>query len=432
MSHRIRVIVVLLVALLVQLIVPSASEVLGTGVSAVSLTPDRALQRDFELFQSQSAGAIQADGAKETRKNILVTGGTGYIAVHTIVTLLEEGYDVTVVDNLVNSSPEGLKRAIGIAKVDPHRVRFFQVDLLDYPALEEVFKNSPQFSASIHFAALKAVGESVQKPVLYYENNVQGTLNLLNLMGKYGCRSIIFSSSATVYGAAEVPITENSVAGIGITNAYGRTKYFIEEILKDFKKSKDLDATVTEPYSVVILRYFNPVGAHPSGLIGEDPNGIPNNLMPYVAQVVVGRRPKLTIFGNDYDTKDGTGVRDFIHVMDLAEGHVAALRYIEHDATSKKSGYGKASVFNLGTGQGYSVLDMVDAMKKASGRPLPYEFAPRRPGDVAVSFADPALAREELGWSARRGLDDMCRDLWTWQSNNPNGYAQAKEDKSEL
>ncbi len=198
MSHRIRVIVVLLVALLVQLIIPSASEVLGTGVSAVSVTPDRALQRDFELFQSQSVGTIQADGAKETRKNILVTGGTGYIAVHTIVTLLEEGYDVTVVDNLVNSSPEGLKRAIGIAKVDPYRVRFFQVDLLDYPALEEVFQNSPQFSASIHFAALKAVGESVQKPVLYYENNVHGTLNLLNLMGKYGCRSIIFSSSATV------------------------------------------------------------------------------------------------------------------------------------------------------------------------------------------------------------------------------------------
>lgn len=224
-----------------------------------------------------------------------------------------------------------------------------------------------------------------------------------------------------MYGAAEVPIREDTQTGVGITNAYGRTKYMIEEMLKDFKVSKDLQGEAGgEPWSVSILRYFNPVGAHPSGRIGEDPNGIPNNLMPYVAQVVVGRRDKLTIYGNDYPTPDGTGVRDYIHVMDLAEGHLAALRYSEE---AGNPGYGKCSIFNLGTGVGCSVLDMVEAMKRASGRPLPYEFGPRRPGDIAACYADPTLAEKELGWKARRGLDEMCRDLWTWQSNNPNGYA---------
>jgi len=361
-------------------------------------------------------------------KNILVTGGTGYIGVHTIVSLLESGYDVTVVDSLHNSSPEGLKKALEITKVDvrftPNRLKFFQCDMLDEKAFEEIFRQCPKFHACIHFAALKAVGESVQKPLLYYENNIGCTLVLLKLMEKYQCRSFIFSSSATVYGAAEVPITEESQVGVGITNPYGRTKYFIEEILKDYKKACDLqkDSSINqEPFSLLILRYFNPIGAHPSGLIGEDPNGIPNNLMPYIAQVVVGRREKLMIFGNDYPTKDGTGVRDYIHVMDLAEGHVAGLKYVE----KAKSGYGQTSIFNLGTGQGYSVLEMIQGMNKASGKTIPYEFAPRREGDIAVCYADCSKAERELGWKATRGIDEMCRDLWNWQSNNPNGYASA-------
>jgi UDP-glucose 4-epimerase len=354
-------------------------------------------------------------------KNILVTGGAGYIGVHTIVCLIEAGYSVTVVDNLVNSSTEGLRRVVEITGCSEDRIKFHNVDCTHAADLEEVLRSSPQFTACIHFAALKAVGESVRKPLMYYTNNLDSTINLLNLLDKYGCKSIVFSSSATVYGAAPVPIGEDTPTGLGITNPYGRTKYMIEEILKDFKRAKDMETDPgEEPWSVIILRYFNPVGAHPSGRLGEDPNGIPNNLMPYVAQVAIGRRDKLTIFGNDYETKDGTGVRDYIHVMDLAEGHVTALRYVE-DANSK--GYGKASIFNLGTGVGYSVLDMIEAMKRASGRPLPYEFGPRREGDIAECFADPSLARTELGWTARRGLEEMCRDLWNWQSNNPNGYA---------
>lgn len=367
----------------------------------------------------------------DSSKNILVTGGTGYIGVHTIVCLIEAGYSVTVIDNLVNSTPEGLKRVVEITDCDPVRIKFHQVDLTNAVELEKVFQNSPRFKACIHFAGLKAVGESVMKPLLYYSNNLDSTINLLNLMDKYDCHSIVFSSSATVYGAAPVPIREDTPTGVGITNPYGRTKYFIEEILQDFKKAKDLEGVAEgkEPWSVSILRYFNPVGSHTSGRIGEDPNGIPNNLMPYVAQVVVGRRKHLTVFGNDYPTKDGTGVRDYIHVMDLAEGHVAALRYMEGEAvveakevSSKPRGYGRASVFNLGTGVGYSVLDMIHAMEKAADRPVPYEFGPRREGDIAECYADPALAREELGWQATRGLDEMCRDLWNWQSNNPNGY----------
>eukprot|EP01039_Chlorochromonas_danica_P010702 gene10702-11878_t len=358
------------------------------------------------------------------KKHILVTGGTGYIGVHTIVSLVEAGYQVTVVDNLINSSPEGLNRVRELTNCPDDQIRFCQVDLCDKDALEEVFRTSPTFKCCVHFAALKAVGESVRKPLLYYHNNLFSTLNLLEMLDKYSCHSVVFSSSATVYGSAEVPIREDTQTGVGITNAYGRTKYMIEEMLKDFKVSKDLQGEAGgEPWSVSILRYFNPVGAHPSGRIGEDPNGVPNNLMPYVAQVVVGRRDKLIIYGNDYPTPDGTGVRDYIHVMDAAEGHLAALRYFEE---AGNPGYGKCSIFNLGTGVGCSVLDMVEAMKRASGRPLPCEFGPRRPGDIAACYADPTLAEKELGWKARRGLDEMCRDLWTWQSNNPNGYAVPK------
>jgi len=371
---------------------------------------------------SQFVGSMNSNS-----KNILVTGGSGYIAVHTIVCLLEAGYDVTAVDNCYNSSPEGLKRVLDITKIDldrtPNRLRFFQCDMNDEEAFEEAFRNSPRFEACIHFAGLKAVGESVQKPIFYYENNLGLTLVLLKLMERYDCRSIIFSSSATVYGAAEVvPITEESQVGVGITNPYGRTKYFIEEILKDYKKAQDLDQiTSRRPFTCVILRYFNPVGAHPSGLIGEDPNGPPNNLMPYLAQVVVGRRDKLVVYGNDYKTKDGTGVRDYIHIMDLADGHVCALKYIEEG----KNGFGKISIFNLGTGTGYSVLEMIEAMKKASGKNIPVEMGPRREGDIAICYANCALAEKELGWKARRNLDEMCKDLWNWQSKNPNGYVKS-------
>jgi len=349
--------------------------------------------------------------------NVLVTGGAGYIGTHTIVCLIEAGYDVTVVDNLVNANEESLRRVVEITGCDRSRIRFYNVDMCDEAALEYVFQDSRQFASCIHFAGLKAVGESVRLPILYYENNLRSTTNLLNMLDKYDCHSIVFSSSATVYGSAEVPITEETPAGVGITNAYGRTKYMIEEILKDFKGSKAESITKKkDDWSVVILRYFNPVGAHPSGRIGEDPNGPPNNLMPYVAQVTVGRRDKLTVFGNDYETKDGTGVRDYIHVMDLADGHVAALKFIEKKADKTYD------VFNLGTGKGNSVLEMVEAMKKASGRPLPYEFGPRRPGDIAVCYAATAKAAEELGWKATRSLEDMCKDLWAWQSTNPNGY----------
>ena len=361
----------------------------------------------------------ELDWPKTGNKHILITGGAGYIGAHTILVLIEAGYDVTVVDNLVNSNEESLRRVRELTKCDPSRLRFFNANMCDASSLEHVFKSSPKFDACIHFAGLKAVGESVQLPLLYYENNLVSTLNLLKLMGQYNCKAIVFSSSATVYGAAKVPITEATQTGLGITNAYGRTKYMIEEILKDFHRANP-------DWSVTTLRYFNPVGSHESGKIGEDPNGIPNNLMPYVAQVVVGRRPHLTIFGKDYPTADGTGVRDYIHVMDLAEGHAAALKYMQSSGENQapSPGQGKYSVFNLGTGNGYSVLDMVEAMKQASGRPLPYEFGPRREGDVAVCYADPSAAKNELKWVAKRDLTQMCQDLWTWQSSNPNGYTQ--------
>jgi UDP-glucose 4-epimerase len=267
------------------------------------------------------------------------------------------------------------------------------------------------------------VGESARIPLKYYANNLTSTLVLLNLLDEFHCHRIVFSSSATVYGAQDVmPINESALVGVGITNAYGRTKYMIEEMLKDFYASKVLDGATTTDWSVVILRYFNPVGAHPSGLIGEDPNGIPNNLMPYVAQVAVGRRPYLTVFGKDYDTPDGTGVRDYLHVMDLAQGHLSALEYM----VQKSFGL---FVFNLGTGKGYSVLDMVQAMTKACGHEIAYQVGPRRPGDIATCYANATLAKQELKWVATRGLEEMCKDLWSWQSNNPNGYAVVVDEK---
>lgn len=377
---------------------------------------------DTNSNMGNSNGASHQPAWPQTgNPSVLLSGGAGYIATHTIVCLLESGYDVTVVDNLVNSNDESLRRVVEITGCDESRLRFYKTDLCDESALEEVFRTSPHFIACIHFGGLKAVGESVQKPLLYYKNNLGSTLTLLEMMDKYNCHQIVFSSSATVYGSAEVPITEDTIAGLGITNPYGRTKYMIEEIVKDFMVSKaNLDSTAN-PWSAVTLRYFNPVGAHPSGRIGEDPNGIPNNLMPFVAQVVVGRRDKLTVFGNNYPTPDGTGVRDYIHVMDLAEGHVAALQYMKPEASK---GYKKYSVFNLGTGQGYSVLEMIEAMKKASGRPLPYEVGPPRNGDIAICYADTKRAASELKWVATRTLDDMCADLWKWQSNNPNGYSK--------
>ena len=284
------------------------------------------------------------------------------------------------------------------------------------------------FDAVIHFAGLKAVGESKLVPLSYYGDNIGSTLTLLSLMEEFGCRSMVFSSSATVYGVAKdesAKLKEDDEVGVTITNCYGRTKFMIEQILGDFHASHEYlrDAgTEARDWSIAILRYFNPVGAHPSGRMGEDPQGTPNNLMPFVAQVAVGRRPHVAVFGKDYNTPDGTGVRDYLHVMDLADGHVAALRYMDDDNGGAKNGTGKLSIFNLGTGTGYSVLDMVAAMGKACGKEIPYVLAPRRPGDVAIYMADPSKAKEEMGWEAKRNLDDMCNDLWNWQTNNPNGY----------
>jgi UDP-glucose 4-epimerase len=363
-----------------------------------------------------------------TTPTILVTGGCGYIGSHTIVLLLQEGYNVVVVDNLINSSPVSLDRVAAIVGLSDEerkvRLVLHTIDICNEADLRRIFSQSLPFHSVIHFAGLKAVGESTRMPLRYYENNLIGTFILLRLMDEYDCHSIVFSSSATVYGDVDrMPITEDTPTGIGITNAYGRTKYMIEQILQDFYHSKTLDnsnATTTD-WSITILRYFNPVGAHPSGLIGEDPHGIPNNLMPYVAQVAVGRREFLTIFGNDYPTKDGTGVRDYLHVMDLAEGHVSALHYMD----KKKTGL---FTFNLGTGNGYSVLEMCAAMGKACGHEIKYQIGERRPGDIATCYADPTKAEVEMGWKAKLDLNVMCHDLWNWQSNNPNGYN--KEDNA--
>jgi UDP-glucose 4-epimerase len=331
-------------------------------------------------------------------KTILVTGGLGYIGSHTCVALAAAGYGMVIVDNLSNAKPQVLER---IRELAPGAsIGFHQADLRDRAALEKIF-SSTSLDAVIHFAGLKAVGESVEKPLLYYDNNVGGTLTLLGAMEKHGVRRIVFSSSATVYGEPEkLPIPESH--RLGPTNPYGQTKRMIEQIIRD---SRLLHAT---------LRYFNPTGAHPSGRIGEDPAGIPNNLFPYIAQVAVGRRAALNVWGRDYPTPDGTGVRDYIHVMDLAEGHVAALKYLQRKSAS--------ITVNLGTGRGYSVLDAVKSFERASGKRIALEFAPRRAGDVAACYADAALAARELGWQTRFGLDEMCADVWRWQSQNPQGY----------
>ena len=334
---------------------------------------------------------------------ILVTGGTGYIGSHTVLALLEAGHHVVVLDNLSNSSKTSLERVQELAGREI--TAFEEVDLLDRSGLDDVFsRHRPE--AVIHFAGLKAVGESNEKPLWYYTNNVSGTVNLLWAMEENECRTIVFSSSATVYGAPEtMPLTEKQ--NMDAQNPYGRTKEHIEDMLADLAASDDR-------WSVALLRYFNPVGAHESGRIGEDPSGIPNNLMPFVAQVAVGRREKLMVFGDDYPTPDGTGVRDYIHVVDLADGHLRALERIGADRG--------VHVWNLGTGRGYSVLEVREAFQKASGRDIAYEIAPRRAGDAAVSYADPSSALAELGWSADRDMDTMCRDHWNWQKNNPNGY----------
>lgn len=339
---------------------------------------------------------------------ILVAGGAGYIGSHTCVELLDAGYDVVVVDNLYNSSKVALER---VEEITGKKVPFYEVDLLDRKGLETVFTNH-SIDGVIQFAGLKAVGESVQKPLEYYHNNITGTLILCDVMRKHNVKNIVFSSSATVYGdPAFVPITEDCpLCTIGqVTNPYGRTKAMLEQILMDFH-------TADPDWNVVILRYFNPIGAHKSGKIGEDPKGIPNNLVPYVAQVAVGKRECLGIFGNDYDTPDGTGVRDYIHVVDLAIGHVKA---IEHQQKEKG-----VHIYNLGTGKGYSVLEVVKAYEKACGHKIPYEFKPRRAGDIAQCFADARRAKEELGWVATRELEEMCEDSFRWQKSNPDGYGQ--------
>ena len=338
--------------------------------------------------------------------NILVTGGAGYIGSHTIIELYKAGHTAVVVDNLSNSNREALRRAaeiIGIAEVP-----FYHGDIRDREGLEKIFAKH-RFDACIHFAGLKAVGESVEKPWEYYENNISGTLVLVDVMHRHGCKSIIFSSSATVYGdPAEIPITEQCPKG-QCTNPYGWTKSMLEQVLMDIQKADP-------EWNVVLLRYFNPVGAHPSGRIGENPNGIPNNLMPYISQVAVGKRPELGVFGNDYPTPDGTGVRDYIHVCDLAAGHVSALKAIE-----RRCGIG---IYNLGTGHGYSVLDMVHAFEKVNGVKVPYSIKPRRAGDIATCYSNPAKAEKELGWKARYGIDEMVRDSWNWQRQNPDGYPE--------
>ena len=337
----------------------------------------------------------------------MVAGGSGFIGSHTILELLEQDAHVVVVDNLSNSKEESLKRVGDITGKADHII-FAQVDLQHKDKLHSVFRTHGPFDAVIHFAGLKAVGESVSKPLKYYTNNLVGTFMLLECMQEFDCKRLIFSSSATVYGNAPVPITEQSPVGSGITNPYGQTKFMIEQVLRD--------VYVSDPsWSIVLLRYFNPVGAHISGRIGESPDGIPNNLMPFVQQVAVGKRPFVSVFGNDYDTVDGTGVRDYIHVVDLAQGHLAALRWIDSHPN-------KCEVFNLGTGKGTSVLEMVRAMEKASGNEVPVKIVSRRAGDLAIVYADTTKAREELGWVATRNIEDTCRDAWKWQSTNPDGY----------
>ncbi len=334
--------------------------------------------------------------------NILVTGGAGFIGSHAAVELLENGYDIVILDNLSNGYLEAIHR---IKELTGKEVSFHQVDLLDFNGLEEIFQKY-RFDAVMHFAGLKAVGESVEIPLKYYHNNITGTLNLCRLMEKYNVKKMVFSSSATVYGMPDrVPIDESFP--LSPTNPYGRTKLMIEEILRDLYRSDNT-------WSIAILRYFNPIGAHESGRIGEHPKGVPNNLMPYITQVAIGKRDKLYIFGNDYNTHDGTGVRDYIHVVDLVKGHVKALQYLnQHQGVE---------TFNLGTGTGYSVLDLVHTFSAVTGKEIPYEFVGRRPGDVAICYANPKKAEQILGWRAEKDLKQMCKDSWKWQSQNPRGY----------
>ena len=337
--------------------------------------------------------------------NVLVTGGAGYIGSHTCVELLERGYGVIVADNLVNSSAKSLER---VQQITGKSLDFYEIDVRDRAALDRIFEKH-DINCAIHFAGLKAVGESVAMPLEYYDNNLNYTITLCRAMKDHGVKNIVFSSSATVYsGDNEMPLKESSRTGM-CTNPYGWTKYMSEQILRD-------TAFADEEWSIALLRYFNPIGAHKSGLIGEDPRGIPNNLMPFISQVAVGRRDHLNVFGNDYDTHDGTGVRDYIHVVDLARGHVCAIEYMQ-----KHKG---ENVFNLGTGMGYSVLDMVKAFERVTGIKIPYEIVARRPGDLATVYSSPDKSAELLGWKAQYNLDDMCRDTWAWQSKNPMGFEE--------
>ncbi len=336
--------------------------------------------------------------------SVLVTGGTGYIGSHTVVELQNAGYEAVIIDNLSNSNPEVLNR---IEKITGKRPKFYEADIRDKEALKKIFEENPDIESCIHFAGLKAVGESVSKPMEYYNNNIYGTLCLVEAMRDAGVKNIVFSSSATVYGdPAFIPITEECPKGV-CTNPYGWTKSMLEQILSDI-------TVADKEWNVILLRYFNPIGAHKSGTMGENPSGIPNNLMPYITQVAVGKRDHLNVFGNDYDTHDGTGVRDYIHVVDLALGHVKALDKIKENCGLK--------IYNLGTGHGYSVLDIVKAFEKASGVKIPYEITARRPGDIATCYADASKAKKELGWEAKYEILEMCEDSWRWQKNNPEGY----------
>lgn len=337
-------------------------------------------------------------------KTILVTGGAGYIGSHTLIELINNNFEVVVIDNLANSSRESLRR---VEQITGHEIPFIEADVRDQSALDDIF-TTYDIDSVIHFAGLKAVGESVAKPLEYYDNNLVSTLALLEAMRKHGVKQLVFSSSATVYGSpSELPLRETSTVGVGLTNPYGKTKYMIEQIIQDY-------CAADPAFEATILRYFNPIGAHESGQIGEDPNGIPNNLLPYVAQVAVGKLQSVGVFGDDYDTPDGTGVRDYIHVVDLARGHVAALQHM-------KAG---ASIYNLGTGSGTSVLEIIKAFSKACERDLPYEIKPRRAGDIAACYADCSKAERELGWRAELSIEQACADSWRWQSQNPNGFSE--------
>lgn len=337
-------------------------------------------------------------------KTTLVTGGAGYIGSHTLIELINNNFEVVVIDNLANSSRESLRR---VEQITGHEIPFIEADVRDQSALDDIF-TTYDIDSVIHFAGLKAVGESVAKPLEYYDNNLVSTMTLLEAMREHNVKQLVFSSSATVYGSpSELPLRETSTVGVGLTNPYGKTKYMIEQIIQDY-------CAADPTFEATILRYFNPIGAHQSGQIGEDPNGIPNNLLPYVAQVAVGKLQSVGVFGDDYDTPDGTGVRDYIHVVDLARGHVAALQHM-------KAG---ASIYNLGTGSGTSVLEIIKAFSKACGRDLPYEIKPRRAGDIAACYADCSKAERELGWRAELSIEQACADSWRWQSQNPNGFSK--------